>query len=576
MRPTENIENLIKTLNIKAGVELGERTIRDAIDAMPDIETTRCAKPQSGIWRNMMKSKMTKYAAAAAVIIAVLIGIDQLGGKFGGSSVAWGDVIKPILNARTVILDMVVGSGKNQAVIHDEVMGSRIRRTISNMGQAAFIIDLDQKKLLTLDTAQKTAIYIGLDGLDKFKNYIEQLRNTIISLQKKPDFHVENKGLQKIDSRNCVVFVAKSSNETITIWADPKAALPIRIEEKTPNMQITCENMQFDVALDKSRFSMEPPAGYKVIQNPGVDFKKNSESGFVESLRIWAQITEGQFPESIKIEDIVKDAPKFGQALEHANLTPPQIIETAMRWGQGLVFIRFFKGQGQWHYAGQGIQLGDRHTPIFWYQPQKSKTWRVIYGDLSVKEVTRDELTKLEADSTARILRYEKQPKPIFEGRQIDKWHLTASGNVSAHCTLTVDKILADAVKMPVCLPHVTGKLQSAKIGNTELPFVDLGKGKYELTLPAGWAALNNKTIEIVWTIPLNSLKQGENGFRANLSGLILLTSYSLTIILEDGCGYVSWGKDPSVRQVPAFNCIGSVKPTRHFGSCGFAIKKSK
>jgi hypothetical protein len=370
----------------------------------------------ASVWRLIMKSKITKLAAAAVIIIAVLIGIEQFGGKFGVASVAWGDVVRPILNARTAMLDIIVGSGENQPVIHDEIMGSCIRRTLSIAPATDIIIDFDKKKIMTLDSTKKTVMYIGLEGLDKFKNYVEILRDTINRFQSNADFHVENKGLQKIASRDCVVLVADSNNQTITIWADPKTALPIRIEQKTPNMQIVCDNMQFDVTLDESRFSMEAPADYTVIQNAGIDFQKSSESDFIESLQIWADIIEGgHFPDSIKIEDIVKNAPKFGHALENANLTQQQQIDTATRWAQGIVFIRFFKGQGQWHYAGKGVKLGDSNEPIFWYQPQASRTWRVIYGDLTVDDVNQDELTKLEADSAARVLSYDKQPKPVTE-----------------------------------------------------------------------------------------------------------------------------------------------------------------
>ena len=102
-------------------------------------------------------------------------------------------------------------------------------------------------------------------------------------------------------------------------------ALPVRIKQKTPNMQIICNNMQFDVALDESRFSMEVPEGY-IIQKSGVDFKKGSEEAFIETLRIWAEIIEdGQFPDSISLENVVKVGPKFDKGLKRLNLIIIQV-----------------------------------------------------------------------------------------------------------------------------------------------------------------------------------------------------------------------------------------------------------
>ncbi len=343
----------------------------------------------------IMKSRITKIAAAAVIIIAVLLGIHHFSGSIDGASVAWADVVKPILNARTVIMDILIGPEGRQLVIHDEVMGSRIRRTVSNVQGTDIIIDLEQMKVLALTHAEKTAVYIELGGLPDLQNYVELLQDAIVRLQNKPDFQVDDQGLQEIDGQNYIVFVAESENETITIWADPQTALPVRVKQKTPNMQITCDNMQFDVALDESRFSMEVPDDYVIQQAGGIDFKKSSESDFIETLRIWAEIIEdGHFPDSINLEDVVKVGPKFDLGLKRANLTKQQETEIAMRWGQGLVFIRFFKGQGQWHYAGKGVKLGDGDTPIFWYQPKESQTWRVIYGDLRVEDVSLENLPK--------------------------------------------------------------------------------------------------------------------------------------------------------------------------------------
>jgi len=355
-------------------------------------QSQKTTTPFGVLRRTIMKSTFTKIAAVVAVVTAVLIGLNFLGSPLG-TTPTFAQVVQPILNARTASLDILIGEQGSQTVIHDEVMGPRIRRTVPGMKGEAIIIDFEQQKILTIDHSKKTAVYVGLRGLPDLKNYVEMLRDLITRLQSKPDFQAENRGAQEIQGRDCLVFVVSAGNETITIWADAKTALPVRIEQKTPNMLIACDNLQFDVAFDESLFSMEAPAGYVVQDVGGIDFSKSSESAFIETLRIWAEIIEeGQFPDSINLENVVKIGPKFDQGMKRAGLTDQQQTEVAMRWGQGLVFIRFFKGQGQWHYAGQGVKLGDGSKPIFWYQPKDSQTWRVIYGDLSAKDVAPENL----------------------------------------------------------------------------------------------------------------------------------------------------------------------------------------
>lgn len=374
-----------------------EVTVRDLERTRASLieQTTEPQTRQQDIWRIIMKSKTLKIAAAAAIIVAVSLGIHEFVGIPGSPSVAWADVIKPILNARTASLDILVGSQGSDFVIHDDIMGSLIRRTVSNAEDVDIIIDLEQQKLLTIDHAKKTGTYVGLDGLPAIPNYVEHLQNLIIKLQDSPDFHVEDGVIKEREGRDYIVFVANADNNTITIWADPETALPIRIEHETPNMQISCDNMQFDVTFDETLFSMDVPDGYTTEDAGALNFKDVSESDFLESLRIWAEVIEdGQFPDSINLEDLVKIGPKFEEGMKKAGLTDEQQTQLAMKWGQGLVFLRFFKGQGQWYYAGQGVKLGDGDSPIFWYQPQDSETWRVIYGDLRVEDVAPENLPK--------------------------------------------------------------------------------------------------------------------------------------------------------------------------------------
>jgi len=389
MRPARDTERHIRNvyadgLKVTTGADLDKRVLSNVMETLDELEKKESAAIEPNIWRSIMRSRVAKLAAAAVIIIAVTLGMFEF---LGPSSIAWADVVEPLLNARTAVLDIVVGSGGSQMVIHDEMMGSRIRRTVSNVVGTDIIIDLEQQKMLTLDHDGKAATSIELAGLDGVENYLQKLQNLVVRLQESPDFSVENQGPQEIDGAEYIVFVANGDSQTITIWADPETAVPVRVEHRTPNMQIACENMQFDVELDEARFSMEVPEGYGT-RDAGIDFKDSSESGFVETLRIWAEIIEdGHFPDGIALEDVVKMGPQFEQGMKRAGLTEEQQIEVATRWGQGYVFIRFFKGQGEWHYAGQGVKQGDGTKPIFWYQPQDSETWRVIYGDLRVEDV---------------------------------------------------------------------------------------------------------------------------------------------------------------------------------------------
>jgi len=344
----------------------------------------------SSVWRTIMKSPLTKLAAAAVLVIAAIAGV----GSFLGGTVTFAEVVEPILNARTVILDLVIGRDETGPVMHEIVVGSRIRRTISNLPNITQILDLDGAKMLALDTEAKTASYVDIQGplQRRTKNYVEFLRQVIIGLQKDP--HIEELGERLIDGHKAIGFCAKGENEEVTIWADPKTARPIRVELQVGQMFVILKNFKLNAPVEDSLVSMDVPPGY-TLQDTKLDLSGATEQDFVESLRIWAEVlSDGTFPDAIGTENVMKQMPLLAQKLGQMNLSEDETTQLAMSFARGMLFHQLLDSQGEWRYAGKGVKLGDAAAPIFWYQPKDSKTCRVIYGDLSVRDVAPQDLPR--------------------------------------------------------------------------------------------------------------------------------------------------------------------------------------
>jgi|GEM_PF-401099 len=370
-----------------------EQNVRLKTASKMGVSTPSFWRVSRKIRRIIMKSRITKFAAAAAIIVAALLVVHFIGNPLG-SNVTFAQVIQPILRAQTAVFDIIVGNEEDGGpVIHDMVMASRIRRTLSNVPDVVSIIDLETSRILTL-TPTKEAVYINLKGLPPIPNYMEKLRNVIIALQENPKFEVQELGQQDIDGQRLIGFRAKHPKAEITIWADSKTALPVRIEQNEGQMKVICKNIQFDVPMEKSLFSMDVPEGYK-LQQTELDLQGSTEQDFIEGLRVRAEVLgAGQFPDSVAVENYIKEAPAIGKKLGELGLSDQQVGELGIKLSRHLLFIRFFKGEGQWHYAGKGVKLGEADKAIFWYQPKDSKTYRVIYGDLSVKDVAPEDLPK--------------------------------------------------------------------------------------------------------------------------------------------------------------------------------------
>jgi len=333
-------------------------------------QTTQAPGTLDTIWRPIMRSKNLRYAAAAAVIIVVaVLGLN--------------------LNARTIVFDLVIGNNEDSPVMHEEVSGSRIKRTISNMPALVMILDLDDNKMLALDTHGKTAGYVDLGQVgEKTQNYIESVRKIIVELQNGPD--IEKLPEREVDGKRAIGFKGGNAREKITIWADPRTALPIRIELEIGQMCIIFKDFEFDPQIEE--ISMDVPPGYTLDQTQS-DLSDPSEQDFVESLRIWAEIVlDGTFPDAVSTEDYMKDVAILGQKIPQLDLPDTEKGQLGGKFGRGMLFFQNFEMRGEWHYGGKGTRLGDADKAIFWYLPEGSQAYRVIYGDLHVADVAPENL----------------------------------------------------------------------------------------------------------------------------------------------------------------------------------------
>ncbi len=393
MKPADQIRRLIHESQITASPGADERILHDALNELATRRQGGTTHPEPVIWRMIMTSKTTKLAAAAVILTAALIAFHFVGNPVG-STLTFAQAIQPILDASTAEFDIIIGSeDSNTPVIHDMVMGSRIRRTVPGIGDEVAIIDLETSRILALSEEKKEAQYTSLEGLPSIPNYMDRLKNVLRMLDESPHFTVEDLGLQQIDGREVVGFFAKHPRAEVTLWADAETGLPVRIEQNEGQMRTICKNMEFDVPMGEALFSMEVPEGFTLKEETTLDLSAGTEEAFIEGLRLLAEVfNEGRLPDGVAVEDYLKQAPKVAEQIKTMDLSDEEETALGQTIQNYLLFIRFFKGEGEWTYRGQGVMLGEAQTPIFWYRPKDSETYRVIYGDLHVEDVAPEDL----------------------------------------------------------------------------------------------------------------------------------------------------------------------------------------
>lgn len=360
-----------------------------------------------------MRHPITKLTVAAALVVAVGIALYTV----GGSRPAFAAVVKPILTARTAVYTIIATlPDKPLFKVQGEFMEPGLTRQTFGTDEGpdkefVQITDHLQGKSLVLVPAQKTAVVAeptnATGPVDaRAINMFTDLRRRILSASEHGYESAAYLGEAKIAGRRVFGYRFAENGVRTTLWADAESFLPLQIEcapaEEPPDRpaDFVMTDIQFDVPLDPAAFSLAVPPGYHE-QTLQLDNSPVTEADVVILLRFYAEHTEGRFPSTLgpgvskELAQAVKKTTPAGEP----NLAEPagqealqKVMQDMMKLLRSLKFVMTLPPDADWHYAGAQATFGDATQPIFWYRPQGSATYRVIYADLSIRDVAPENL----------------------------------------------------------------------------------------------------------------------------------------------------------------------------------------
>ena len=164
--------------------------------------------------------------------------------------------------------------------------------------------------------------------------------------------------------------------------------------------------LQYDIVfgaeLDDSIFSLDVPDGYRseVKQRTTV-----SEQEFIEFLAVVARYFGSQYPDSMPQFDSGAErerlAAVWAKTPDNRSEAETDLIAALDKYNRQLLlpgpgptstFIRWNVVEGTWKYVGKGVKSNDAERIVCWYQLKGSQSYRVVFGDLAVKDMAQDEL----------------------------------------------------------------------------------------------------------------------------------------------------------------------------------------
>jgi hypothetical protein len=234
-------------------------------------------------------------------------------------------------------------------------------------------------------------------------------------------------GQEMVDGKMANVFFADALFEKTTVWVDRRTDLPIRAERisiRNPQADIVVPKLSLDVRdfggdrparssiggsdssrgiqkgqiilytdfqwnvdLDGSLFSLEPPADY-TVERKQYDATDRGDLCLIDALSLWTEMSGGIFPSDMNdLTDPNVVTPLLIARFDHDG-DPNEELNQAMAAGSVLLkaawFVQQHKVHDNWWYAGNGASLGEADKVICWWKQKDSETYRVISGNLHI------------------------------------------------------------------------------------------------------------------------------------------------------------------------------------------------
>ena len=299
----------------------------ETLKSRADRESSVSRRPQN-VWRTIMKNRITKFAAAAVIIIGVLFGLYLVGGP-DMAGVAWAEVAEIVEQIQTyTFLGRVIASGgplgdntqKSEmkaywSLAHGIRMDIYMDGMDGKIGMVQYILPAE-KMMIQLMPEQKRYMRMLLTE-EHLKKMEEEQNNPRYMVKQFMDYEytelgrdiidgIEVEGIETTDPKVWGGMVAKPVGR---LWVDAETNLPVRIE-----MEMSMEDMKTKMVMDQFEWGVELdpalcepviPADYELMAE--VELPDAGGEKAVEGLRLFAEMTGGSYPSDMGMMTAVQE-----------------------------------------------------------------------------------------------------------------------------------------------------------------------------------------------------------------------------------------------------------------------------
>jgi outer membrane lipoprotein-sorting protein len=416
MRPADNIHNQIKKLQLKASADLDKRVHDEISQALAHSEKIEPTHAELTAWRTIMKNRMTKWAAAAAVIIIAALIINF---QFSTSGVAWGALVEKIESVESVVYRLTTNvkmqgmpqgqTPKTETIAYySSEYGSRVENYINDKLSFTMYLNPIENVYVTVMPEQKKFMRFTkspdelrqISDKDDPRVMVRHMMST--EYKQLGRDNINGIDVEGIECTGPKVMGGMFEEATARLWVEIGTDFPVRIEIEgivsggQMEMSMVMDDFQWNVELDPALFVPDIPPDYTSSE---MNLPEVNEGTAINALHLFAELTDGRYPGSLALMTLMKEiteelTKKYGLRLIGKLDDYTNAIQNILPVGS--FYAQLVGAEKEAVYYGDSVTAENPEAVLLRWKISDGY-YRVIFGDLTTSDVTAEQLAELEA-----------------------------------------------------------------------------------------------------------------------------------------------------------------------------------
>jgi len=416
---------------VKNGKALAQSDLEDKVldriiqEQNLKLRTATRATKSLGLRRIIMKSPIRKIAAAAVIVVAVLYALSLIG---NGGGVAWAELVERVEGIGTVVYRMSLtmkglpGTPEDKPLDIDmqakfaydrgfyiagltNVENQQIAtNTYVLFDQGAIVTVIPkEKKYIRMKLTDELLAKMEKENGDPRTMLKEMMKHEYTKLGRDTINGIEVEGIEVTDP---AMGAGMFDELEAQLWCNVETDLPVLMTMKASAkngevvLDMVLENFDWDVEINPIELEPNIPDDYELLTETEFGIAKDGKE-IVEALRFFAVVADGKYPSSLTGMTVIKELTdavmiKFAGQPSASDPNEEEMAKIMKLQTIGMTYASMVKDGNDPAYYGDKVTTEFPHAVLMRWKINDN-TYRVVFGDLNVEDVSPEELAELEA-----------------------------------------------------------------------------------------------------------------------------------------------------------------------------------